>query len=371
MLYVGSGPLINRGVEKYITSVISRIDHSRFIIDIFTPNTCENEYLKDITEQYGGKVIEGHGRATSLLRELDYYKLLSTLIKNGEYDIIEIQTGSILHLGLGIHASRKNGHARVVAHSHNTQNSGLKAWIKQTLFRTDLINADAYFSCSEKAGIETFPKSILEKVIVVNNAIDTIHYTFSKDIRNQIRESNMIPNECSVFGFVGALTEQKNPLFLIDVFKRIHDINKQSKLWVIGDGELRIKVEEKIRFLGLDNDVKLFGNREDVNNLMQGMDCCIIPSLFEGLCIVAIEAQAAGLPVLASDVLPENVEITDLISFVPLKKNVDYWAQSAIQQANRKTRIDTSQLIRKAGYDIDEMVGFLSQKYETLLSNSI
>lgn len=366
ILYVGAGPLINRGVEKYITQVVEKIDVNRFQIDVFTPNDCRSDYFRSIIESNGGKIIEGHGRESHIFREIDYYKTLCEYLTNNSYDIIEIQSGSILFLGLGIKASNKCAVSGIIAHTHNTQNNPLKASIKKALIYRSLNNAHLYFACSEKAAYETFPRSIAAKAKVINDAIDISRFTYSAKERKQVRQAFGVNDTTTVFGCVGAFTEQKNHMFLLDVFKEICTLNSDSVLWLFGDGQLRKKIEKKIQCFGLQKKVVLFGNRSDVNKFYQGMDCCIIPSLFEGLCIVAVEAQAAGLPVVAADTLPDNVKLTDIISFVSLKENPSDWAKKCIASSQAKNRKDTNMEIRKAGYDIDTMVQSLAKEYSLL-----
>jgi glycosyltransferase involved in cell wall biosynthesis len=158
-------------------------------------------------------------------------------------------------------------------------------------------------------------------------------------------------NDHFVVGHVGRFEEQKNHSFLLDVFSELHRQNSEAVLLLAGDGELRKAMEQKAKRLGIADAVRFLGIYANVSELYQAMDVFVLPSLFEGLGIVAIEAQCAGLPVVASDQVPSEANITQNVEYLPLQFPAQKWAIQILQKQNLG-RLDMSAKIREAGYDI-------------------
>ena len=168
-------------------------------------------------------------------------------------------------------------------------------------------------------------------------------------------------------GHVGRFSYQKNHEFLIEIFNEIHKILSEAELLLIGDAvedkTYLNKAKQKVKDLGLEENVKFLGIRNDVPELMQTMDCFVLPSRFEGLPMVGIEAQAAGLPCYFSDVITEEVKITDLVNFISLNKSPKFWAKEVIKSRNFK-RKDISNKIIEAGFDINTEINKIEKFYK-------
>ena len=154
-----------------------------------------------------------------------------------------------------------------------------------------------------------------------------------------------------VIGHIGNFATVKNQSFLVDIFKKVHEKNSKTKLIMVGGCD-RSLIENKVSSLHLENDVIFTGARSDVADLLQAFDVFVFPSLYEGLGIVAIEAQASGLHTICSDVIPKETQITDLIEYVSLEESPEKWADTVLKYNNHYDREDTSKQIRAAGYDI-------------------
>lgn len=226
----------------------------------------------------------------------------------------------------------------IVLHSHNNgipNKSSLYhmihqfgRWLLSGMKCTRLTNSDA-------SAVFMFGKKYSgnRKVKLVYNAIDTGRFRFSPAIRKRLRQELRLEDHF-VVGFAGRLSAQKNPIFLMEIFEQIHIQNPQALFLVAGDGAYRKAMEEKARNGGFDQCVRFLGHRTDMDALYQAMDCFLLPSLFEGLGIVLVEAQAAGLHCFASaEVIPPIVQLSeDVFHFVPLSKSAYYWAEQILTQ---------------------------------------
>ena len=202
------------------------------------------------------------------------------------------------------------------------------------------------------------------KFTVLKNAIDTKQFRYDPAVRAAVREREQVPEGTPVFGHIGRMSYEKNHTFLIDEFAQIRKQLPTAQLWLIGDGEYRGRLEAQIDALGLSGAVRLLGQRQNVGEYMQAMDVFLFPSHMEGLGIAVIEAQAAGLPVYASDVLPPETHVTDRIRYLPLSDGADRWAEAVCRdRAWEMPRRDTADDIRSHGYDITSVSASLADLY--------
>ena len=299
----------------------------------------------------------------------DYRKIIAgveKVLSGNDYDIVVVNTSVILVVLACLFASKKFKNIKFIAHAHNTdivvKSGSLRSKVKKIVKIADNLsrryvvkNADYLFACSEDAGRVTFGNGVteLEKFIVINDAIDTDQFLFDEEIRNQVRTSLGVTGNDIVYGNVGKLSYRKNQTFLLDIFAELKKDNEQTKLWLIGEGPERTKLEKKISDLGLGDSVILLGQRSDVNKLMQGMDCFLFTTLSEGLGIVAIEAQAAGLRTVISDGVPKDVLITDLATQLKLDEGSRFWAESIEKLPISAHRKNMRSEIINSGYDIN------------------
>lgn len=207
------------------------------------------------------------------------------------------------------------------------------------------------FACSKAAGVWLF--GARDDVRVVPNAVDAARFRFNAERRASLREELNLDGKL-VVGHVGRFQSVKNHAFLIDIFERVHRLRNDSALMLVGDGGLRDEIAGKVKEKGLTDCVIFTGVRDDVNDLMQAMDVFLFPSLFEGLPVTLVEAQAAGLPVVASDAITDEVAITELVEFMSLTESPEVWAERVLQAAAKHERGDRSREVAEAGYDSRE-----------------
>ena len=344
------------GVEKYLVDRLSRMDVSGFEITIVIPGRIiAQDWIDDLRQAVDCPLsfIELDVMKYDKARQVLYaYRRMSHLLDVDAFDLIHVNTGSLWLQAVCLHAARRAGVPRRIAHSHNSL-LGVRrmASFSDSFFRP-IINSCATqcFACSTVAGIWLFGEDEWNaRGIVLKNGIDADHFAFDPTVRSRIREGVDTP---LVVGVVGRLDEQKNQSFLLDVFARVVSICPESQLWIVGGGDDEGMLRGRVTSLGLTSQVKFLGSRADVAELLQGMDVFVLPSKFEGLGIALVEAQAAGLPCVASDAVPTDVDIHGCcIEHLSLDEPIEHWA-SHIINANGKRLSNGPQLVREAGYDV-------------------
>lgn len=352
------------GAETMIMELYRNIDRSKIQFD-FVVHTKDKCAFDEEIIGLGGKLYRVP-KYTGI-NHSKYKKVWNSLFSTyPEYKIIHAHVRSTASIFLKI--AKRYG-LTTIAHSHSTSNGyGIGASIKNALQKNLLSYSDFLLAASEEAGKWLFGSEAIKEdnFFVLNNAINTEKFIFNKEIREEVRKKMKIDTK-TVIGHVGNFKKEKNHKFLIDIFKEYHTINPNSILMLVGEGNLEDTIKNKVKDYGLLDSVLFLGSRSNVNELMQAMDVFVFPSLFEGLGIVAIEAQAAGLPTLVSDTLPIEVKVTDIIDFISLNASFKEWENAIFKKTNYR-REDKKIEVIQAGYDINTTVEFLKTFYLELLN---
>ena len=281
------------------------------------------------------------------------------IIRQGRYDAVHVhlEEWSFLYLWL----AKICGVKVRVCHSHMAYMTGADTKPHYKLFRF-LLNrfATLRIACSSDAGRHLFGK---HSFTILNNAIEAEKYVFDSTRRKQMRNKLGLSGKF-VIGTVGRLSFQKNPQFSVEIFQKIHEHRPEAVLMFVGQGELEEEVCTLVRDKGLEQNVLFLGLRSDVPDLLQAMDVFVLPSRFEGLGIVSVEAQAAGLKTFATaKVVPQEACISDtLFTYLPQNASAKQWAET-ILAADTDHRVNTLSLIQSSGYDISIERQQLYQKY--------
>lgn len=354
------GRLNRGGAETMVMNLYRKIDRSKVQFDFIIHTNDKCDYSDEILSL--GGVIYSIPRFIGK-NYIQYSRAWDRFFKeHPEYKIIHGHVRSTASIYLQI---AKRNDLITIAHSHNTSSGiSFSAFSKNMLQYPIRYIADYLFACSISAGKWLFGKSVMERrnFVILKNAIETKEFTFNQDIRNKIRKQLQVEDKYLI-GHIGRFNTQKNHHLLIDIFNAVSSINKNSILLLIGDGELRTEIEKKVNDLGLTDSVIFMGVRSDIPELLQAMDCFLFPSLFEGLGIVTIEAQAAGLPCLVSNSIPEEAYITDLIESLPLSCSIEQWAERILFYSNNIERRVVKKEIERSGYDINSTVQGLQKFY--------
>ncbi len=351
---------MNRGgLETMLMNFYRNIDRNVVQFDFLVHRSKKGDYDDEVLKM-GGKIYRLPN--ISLKNIKGYISEMTKFFKeHTEYSIVHSHIDALSCIPLKI---AKNAHVPVrIAHSHNNNfEMDSKYPIRMLLKKMIKGNATDLFACSSEAFEFMFGLKCKEGA-VVNNAIDTSKFKFSREIRIEKRKELGIDNKF-VVGHIGRFHFQKNHEFLIDIFKKVYDKDKDAVLVLIGAGADEEKIKMKVSDLGLDEAVKFLGVRSDISDLMQTMDVFVLPSRFEGLGIVLIEAQATGLKCFTSDkVVPEEAKVTDLLEFIALEKSAEFWANEILRYKSGYERKDTTQQIIDAGFEIQSVAKRLQEFY--------
>ena len=344
------------GLETMLMNYYRHIDRSKVQFDFLEHRNYMADYDAEILEL--GGVIHRLPRlnplSPSYLRALDRF-----FAEHSEYRIVHSHLDCMA--GIPLKYAKKHGVPTRIAHAHNSNQDRnfkypMKLFYKQAIprYATDL------FACGQEAGQWMFGG---KSFTVLNNAIDAEKYIYNASIRAEVRQELGIGIKTLVVGHVGRLSPQKNHTFLIETFHALLQEHADSKLVLVGRGNLEEAIRQQCENLGIADHVIFTGVRNDVNRLLQAMDVFVLPSLYEGLSVVAVEAQAAGLPCIFSDSIPKECEKTSgLVRFFPLEDGAERWAQE-ILNLGTTSRLDKSSEIRQNGFDICENAGWLQDFY--------
>ncbi len=360
------GQYIGGGVEAVTINYYRNIDKNKVQLDFICDEDSTNIPYEEI-ERMGGKVII----IPSYSKPFKYHKALKRVLKEGNYKIIHsnINTLSVFSL----FAAKCAGVPIRIAHSHSTTNKKEKKknLMKQVLRPFSKVFATDYMCCSELAGRWLFGNKEYDKgnVYLLNNAIDLDKFKYNESLRKKKRKELGIKDDALVIGHIGRFVAQKNHDFLIDIFNEIHKKNNNSILLLAGQGPLMEDIKNKVKELNLDDNVKFLGQRNDANELYQAFDVFLLPSLYEGLPVVGVEAQAAGLLCYLSDDMTKETKVLDITKFMSLNNTPEEWANNILDDVKKYKRIDTSKEMTAKNFNIKEEAKKLEEYYLNLYNN--
>lgn len=357
------GKWLGGGVEAVIMNYYRHIDRSKIQFDFICDSDSTNIPYEEI-EKLGGRVII----VPPYQKVFKYIKELIKIFKKNNYKIVHshINTLSVFPL----YAAKKAGVPVRIAHSHSTTNK--KEWkkniIKLVLRPFAKTFATDYFACSELAGRWLFGDKTFDegKVYVLNNAIDLDKFKYDEKIRKSKRKELGIKDNEIVIGHIGRFVEQKNHRGLIDIFNEVHKLNNKTVLVLTGQGPLTKEMQEKVKSLDLEKNVKFLGQRSDANELYQAFDIFLLPSLYEGLPVVGVEAQAAGLLCILSDDMTKETKVLETTEFLSLSTSPEVWANVVLRSYDNYKRKDTIDEITKNNFNIKKEASKLENKYQEL-----
>lgn len=345
------------GMESFVLNYYRHIDRSQFqfdFVDIYGAGLAYAEEIKSL----GGRIFT---LPNCKKHPFAYTRSLNQLLKQNTWPIVHIHMLSAANPVAAVVGCLHR--RKVIIHSHNAAIP--KGWLRRLLNMTNIhllrMLPAQHWACGEKAGKWMFGKDFDAKN-VITNAIDVEKFARNETIRQQLRTKCNFVSTDKVVGFVGRFCEQKNVLFLADILQALHQKSADYKMLLVGDGELRPALADKLESLGLLSYVYFAGIRRNVSDWYQAMDYFVLPSLFEGLPIVGIEAQAAGLACFFSDQISKEVAVTAPVKFLPIT-SADGWGQ-AIGAARQAGPVALPEQ-----WDIKLAVKSLARKYSLLIGN--
>ena len=347
------------GAETMMMNYLRNMDRSKVQLDFMVNRDYKADYEDEI-ESLGGKIY----RMCSMYPQnfLKYKKQIREFLKkHPEYKIIHSNLEERSYFALK-EAKKLNIPVRI-SHSHNAPKGFDLKSIVRYYFRAKLKPQVTHmFTCGLEAGDWLYGKENRDKFIMQNNAIDAKKYEYNEEIEKNIRKEFDLEGKF-VIGHVGRFFPQKNHTFLIDIFNEVYKRDNDAILMLVGEGELKKEIENKVKSLGLEKSVIFTGVREDVNNIMQSFDLFILPSLFEGFPVTMVEAQAEGLKCIISDKVPKECDITGNVQIISLEETKEKWAEEILKYKNSYKKESMYEKIVESRFDIKENALWMENFY--------
>lgn len=348
---------LSNGVASFVMNYYRELNGSDVQFDFLIISDVGSPYYSEIKKN-GNNVFFMPSYKKEPFKIIPY---LNRLLEENNYDIVHcnvFNSGSVV-----LKSARSHNVPVRILHSHATQN-GDKKWkeIRNKLFcAVSLKNANAYFSCSRLAGDYLFGK---DNYYLVRNAIDIDNFSFDRRKRELLRSEEKSGEKLVVIT-VGRFTDQKNPMFIVDIVYELSKMGLDFIFWWFGNGELEPQVHKYAKDKGVDKYIKFWGAVLNVKDYYSAADVFILPSLYEGLPVVGIEAQAAALPTLLSDKITTETQISDSVKFLPIT-DAKLWAEniSESREWNRKAIVKSLKL---SEYKIENQAQKLKELYLELL----
>lgn len=342
------------GIESVIMNYYRNLDREKVQFD-FLCNSYNKIAYEDEVLAMGATTYHITARSVNPIK---YRRELSKVFKENadKYDAIWVNVCSLANVDY-LKFSKKYGIKKRIIHSHNSQNmdSALRGLLhRYNKRKIDKIATD-FWTCAPDAADWFFPQRISDRVVQINNAIDIEKLRFDISKRDEIRKKLGWADKY-ILGNIGRLHFQKNQTFLIDIFNELCKESDEYRLVLVGQGEDCESLEQKVKELGLVDRVKFAGVQYDIAGYLSAFDLFLFPSLFEGLSVVALEAQANGVPVLASEgVIPKQVRMNDNFIFYKLEEGAKSWKEKVAdirKSLNRENENEIYDNFIKKGFEI-------------------
>ena len=359
------GKLKAAGVESVVFNYLRNMDLDGIETDVLYDADSTVSPPKDLAAR-GVRFIE-----IPPYQKLNaYIKRIKQLCLENGYDIVHSHMNALS--GFPLFAAKRGGVKIRVAHNHSTSSKaeGKRDIAKRVLRPFARRYATSYAACSEKAGRWLFGDRKFDsgKVTLFNNAIDLDKFSFDLAARNDVRREYGLGEEF-VLLHIGRFVTQKNTPFIIDIFKELKEYIPDAKLLLVGDGDLLDETEKKVKNYSLSDDVTFCGVVPDTERYYSAADAFVLPSLYEGLPVVALEAQASGLPSYLSDEVTRECAVTGHVSFISLSVGAKEWARliAARSYTDRQLTIGA---MKDTAFDIKKTANDMRRYYFELTDGS-
>ena len=353
------------GIETWLMNQYRCLNRDEVQYDFLVHYQKSFFYDKEI-ESLGGHIYRCSMREDNNL--IKYISFLFSFFKHHkEYKVIHGHMPSLSFFFMGV--ARLCGVPVRINHSHNTSlNHTPKGYIEFLLTKLVKINSTHLFACSEAAGRYMYGKA---NFTVIHNAIDTDKFSFSESVRKEVRKELDIENKF-VIGHIGRFTHQKNHDFLLDIFKDVLECRKDAVLILVGTGELLDQTMHKAEKLGIRGQIKYLGVRSDSDRIYQALDVFLLPSLYEGLPVVGVEAQSEGVPLLLSNHITEEIKLLPTTKFLPIDQGTECWCMEISKISfDAELRVKTNDVIKEMGYSIENETKRIVNIYSSLYNSAL
>ena len=353
------------GAETMIMNLYRKINKEEFQFDFLVHRNRIGQYDKEIKD-LGGNIY--YIPEFKIYNWKSYKKAcVDFFSKHNDYDIVHGHIESCAEIYLN--AANEQGIC-TVAHCHS---AGFQSLIPKLLYNFlthNTRNVSNYFlACSQEAGENRFGNNVVNsaRFLIFNNGIDTEKYVYTEERHNTLKKEWNVENK-RIIGHVGRMSQEKNQRFLLEIFKKICSIQNNVELFLVGDGQEKEALEKQAKDLNISENVRFLGSRSDVADLMNLFDVFVFPSIYEGLPLVLVEAQAADLPCVVSEAIVSEAIFTDKIKKLSLNDSHERWVTEVLALLNRNDmRNDNYALICEKGFDINDTVMRLEEFYKSII----
>lgn len=358
------------GVYSLIVNVIKNKPKD-VDIDIAAFENFENTANLNELAQYGTNVKYVGYSGNKLIKQYKIYKNLLRYLKQNKYDCVHIHSDVANKLYIAGKAAKKAGISKIIFHSHASEVDGNYRKIKRQLHkltRRKLKDIGTRFvACSDVAAKWMYPNINSQDITIINNGIDLDKFRFNSKVRQQVRKKLKL-NDNLIIGHIGRFSYQKNHQYIIEIFSKLVLHEPKARLLLVGEGPDREVIENLVKEKNLENNVIFYGLSNHVEKLLQAMDVFILPSHFEGLPIVGVEAQTAGVPVIFSDQISKESKLTNNVTFLPIKaNNISQWVTTIekYKDYSINIRLNAYKMVKNKKFDIDSTI----QEFVSLYKN--
>lgn len=354
------------GIESFVKNIVLCMDFQAVQVDVVAACLTDSVFTEPL-RQRGVRFFELSGDQNRLLKN---YRLFVRLLSTERYDVVHFNIFHGLSMVYACLAKRAGVPVRIV-HGHGTNlRKSLTKPMKLLLHTVskELFTGAATdcWACSAPAAEFLFAREIVEarKFLFIPNGIQIDRFRFHPKLRGELRCQLGIADAELVVGHVGRLCYEKNQTFVLDVFSRVAARQPSSRLLLVGEGEDEAALRRKAERLGIADRVIFYGVSNHVERMLWAMDVFVFPSLFEGLPVVGIEAQAAGLPVVCSDRIPNQTWVLDRVRTLSLLAGAEAWAEAALALAALPRTGAEAEQVRAAGFDVADVAAQIEARYK-------
>ena len=354
------------GTQAFIINLLRNIDRNKFHFDLAVNNEKATGIGEEITSLGGDIFILPYFK---IYNRSVFVRAWRSFFETHSYDIVHAHSTNSASIYLKI---AKEYGCVTIAHSHSAGYRGnvIERIVKRVYAHKTRKYADYWFACSDRAAMRLFGNDfrLYQNYFEIPNAIEVEKYVFDKYLRDRIRDRLGVDSHVFLCGHVGTFSGPKNHAFLLDVFNEVLKIRPNARLVCCGAGPLEFRIKDKARLLGIADKIFYTGVVNNINEHLMAMDVLVFPSLFEGFGIAVLEAEATGLPVVMSDVIPSDVDLTNLIYRLSLSNPASKWAE-VICGINKKDRVAYNKTICDSKYNINNCVKLLTSLYEKMVED--
>lgn len=353
----------NGGIEAYLTNMLEHMDLDEMSIDLVVTVLRESIYSQRV-KALGVEIIQLSGKLYSSKNYMQFERILRTR----HYDVAYFNVFQALSL-VYLYIAHRRGIPKLIAHSHNTDiRPGVLKPLKVMIHKVASSILSGYatelWACSNMAAEFLFSEEARREkgCRFIPNGIDLQKFSYDRFAREKVREQMQI-GDALLVGHIGRLCWQKNQVFLLDVFRELHKKCKNTRLVLVGIGELNAKLKEKAEALGIQDKVIFYGSTNSPESLLSAMDVFVFPSLFEGLGISAVEAQTSGLVTICSENVPNEAAVSSLFVRKNISDGAESWADTILRYAN--IPFDRAGAVISPEFDINEVSAMIRDRFDT------